>query len=167
MALSARVVSRSSASRRLLAGVLGPQRLEAAVDLRAHERGVFEQPADLGPDKAVELIGADRAAVADAPADVAVVVRPDAAVVVDPLVGGAGCGSVAAVAALSADEDALQQRRLLGVALGEVRVVGKASLRELERLLADDRRDGDQRPLLRGLILSRGPAAVTLATDTG
>ena len=55
-------------------GVLGPQGLEAAVDLRAHERGVFEQPADLVPHEPVELIGADRAAVAHAPADVAVVV---------------------------------------------------------------------------------------------
>ena len=165
-ALSARDVAfeRFAAS---AGGVFGAQRLEAAFDLRAHERGVFEQPADLVPDEPVELIGADRAAVADAAADVAVVVRADAPVVVDPLVGGAGCGSVAAVAALAADEDALQQRRLLRVALGEVRVLGQAGLRELERLLADDRRDGDQRPLLRGLILSRGPAAVALAADTG
>ena len=78
-------------------GVLGPQRLEAAVDLGAHERGVFEQPADLVPDEPVELVGADRAAVADAAADVAVVVRADAAVVVDPLVAwcGSWCGSSA------------------------------------------------------------------------
>jgi hypothetical protein len=40
-------------------GVLGPQRLEAAVDLRAHERGVFQHAADLVPDESVELIGAD------------------------------------------------------------------------------------------------------------
>ena len=103
-------------------GVLGPQRGQPAVDLRLDERGVLEQPSDLVPDESVELVGADRAAVADAAADVAVVVRADAPVVVDPLVGRARRGSVAGVAALAADEDALQQRRLLGVALGEVRV---------------------------------------------
>jgi hypothetical protein len=47
--------------------VLGPQRLESAVDLRTHERGVFQQPTDLLPDESVELIGADRAAVATRP----------------------------------------------------------------------------------------------------
>jgi hypothetical protein len=98
-------------------GVLGACRLEPAVDLGSDERGVFEQPADLAPDEPVELVGADRAALADATADVAVVVRADAAVVVDPLVGRAGGGAVAAVAALAADENPLQQRRALGVAL--------------------------------------------------
>ena len=71
-------------------GVLGAQRGEPTVDLAADERGVFEQAADLAPDEPVELVGSDRAAVADAPADVAVVVRADAPVVVDPLVGRAG-----------------------------------------------------------------------------
>ena len=148
-------------------GVLGPQRLQPAVDLRAHQLGVFEQPSDRVPDESVELIGADRSALADAAADVAVVVRADAAVVVDPLVGRAGGAAVAAVAALAADEDALQQRRFLGVALGEVRVVGQAGLRELERLLGDDRRDRDQRPLLGGLVLAGGAAPVALAAGAG
>src|ERR1019366_4145149 len=53
-------------------GVLGPQRRQAAVDLRLHERGVFEQPSDLVPDEPVELISADQAAVVEAAADVAV-----------------------------------------------------------------------------------------------
>ena len=148
-------------------GVLGAECLEAAVDLGSDEFGVLEQSSDLVPDQSVELVGADRAAVADPPADVAVVVRADAAVVVDPLVGRAGCAAVAAVAALAADEDALQQRRLLGVALREVRVVRQAGLRELERLLADDRRDRDQRPVLRRLVLSRRAAAVPLAARAG
>ena len=113
-------------------GVLGPQRGQPTVDLRLDERGVLEQLSDLVPDESVELVGADRAAVADAPADVAVVVRADAPVVVDPLVRRAGRGSVAGVAALAADEDALQQRRLLGVALGEVRVARKPLLCQLE-----------------------------------
>jgi hypothetical protein len=148
-------------------GVLGAQRGEPAVDLGAHERGVFEQPADLVPDEGVELVGADRSAVADAPADVAIVVRADAPVIVDPLVGRAGRRSVAAVAALAADEDALQQRRLLRVAFGEVRVLGQSGLSELERLLADDRGDRDQHPLLRRLVLARGAASVALATAAG
>ena len=123
--------------------------------------------ADLVPYEPVELVGADRAAVADATADVAVVVRADAAVVVDPLVGRAGCGAVAAVAALATDEDALQQRRAFGVALGEVRVVSEPGLGEFERLLGDERRDGDQRPLLGGLVLPRGAAAVALTARAG
>ena len=71
-------------------GVLGAHRLESAVDLGAHELGVFEQPADLCPDERVELIGADRAAVCSAAAGVALAVLADAAVVADPLVAGAG-----------------------------------------------------------------------------
>src|ERR1035437_3256450 len=116
MALSARAMSRSSASRRLLAGCPG--------------RSAVRRPWASVPDEPVGLISADRAAVADAAADVAVVVRADAPVVVDPLVGGAGCGSVAAVATLAADEDPLQQGGLLGVALGEVCVLGQAGLGE-------------------------------------
>ena len=121
-------------------GVLGPQRGESAVDLGAHERGVLEQPSDLAPDEPVELVGADRAALADAPADVPLAVLADAPVVVDPLVRGSGARAVAGVAALAADEHALQQRRLLGVAPGEARVLDQARLRELEGLLGDDRR---------------------------
>ena len=112
-------------------GMLGARCLQAAVDLSAHERWVLQQPTDLAPDERFELIGADRAALADATADVAVVVRADAAVVVDPLLGRAGAAAVAAVAALAADEDALQQRRALGVSLGEVSVLGKKVFRNL------------------------------------
>jgi len=148
-------------------GVFGAQRPQPAVDLGAHERGVLEQAPYLAPDELVELVGADRTAVADAPADVAVVVRADAAVVVDPLVGRARRGAVAGVAALSADEDALQQRRLLGVALGEVRVLLKAGLRERELFLAHERLDGDQRPLLGRLVAPHRPAAVALAPRPG
>jgi hypothetical protein len=47
-------------------GVLGPHRGQAPVDLGADERRVFEEPANLVPDEPVELISADRAAVAHA-----------------------------------------------------------------------------------------------------
>jgi hypothetical protein len=49
--------------------VLGPHDLEAAVDLGSDERWVLEHLSDLRPDELVELISADRAALADAPAD--------------------------------------------------------------------------------------------------
>jgi hypothetical protein len=48
-------------------GVLGAQRVKAAVDLSADELGVLQQPSDLGPDEPVELVGPDRPALADAP----------------------------------------------------------------------------------------------------
>ena len=52
-------------------GMLGAQRGEAAVDLGAHGRGVLEQLADLAPDQRLDLVGADRTALADAPAEMA------------------------------------------------------------------------------------------------
>jgi hypothetical protein len=144
-------------------GVLGPQRLEPAVELRAHERGVLEQPADLVPHERFELIGADRAAVADAPADVAPVVLADVAVVDDLLLGGAGRGAVAGVAALAADDQSLQRAGRPGVALGELGVARKALLRERERLVGDQRRDRDEQPLLDRLVDADLAAAVALA----
>ena len=148
-------------------GVLGPHRGEAAVDLGAHECGVLQQPADLGPDERVELISADRAAGAPLAVGVPPAVLADAAVVADPLVRGSGGGAVAGVAALAADEHALQERQLLGVALGEARVVDQARLREGERLLGHERRDRDQRPLLGRLVVAGQPTAVALAALAG
>src|SRR5215218_7865605 len=148
-------------------GVLAADRLEAAVDLGFDELGLFEQARDLGPDELVELVGADRARSADAPADVAVVVRADAAVVVDPLVGGARRGAVAGVAALAADEDALQERRLFGVAPGEVRVASQPLLGERELLVCDQRRDRDERPPVDRLVQAYLAAAAPLAASAG
>ena len=133
-------------------GVLGPHCGEAAVDLGAHKVGVLEQPADLGPDERVELVSADWAAGAPLAVGMPPAVLTDAAVVADPFVARPRAGAVAGVAALAADEHALQQRQLLGVALGEVRVVEKAVLREREGLLGDERRNGDQRPVLGRLV---------------
>jgi hypothetical protein len=90
-------------------GVLGAQRLQSAVDLGADERGVLEQPADLGPDHWFQLVGADRAALAHAPAGVPPVVLADAAVVDDLALGRARGGAVAGVPALAADDEALQR----------------------------------------------------------
>ena len=148
-------------------GVLGPCCGEAAVDLILDEFGVLEQPADLGPDERVDLVGADGAAAAPLAVGMPPAVLADAAVVGDPLVARAGAGPVAGVAALAAHEHALQQRQLFGVALGEVRVVDQAGLRERERLLGDERRDRDQRPLLGRLVGAGEPAAVPLATLAG
>jgi len=142
--------------------VLGAQRGEPPVDLAAHERGIFEQAADLLPDERVELVGADRATGADAPADVPPAVLADAAVVGDPLVGRARAGAVAGVAARATDEHALQQRQLLGVAPREPLVVLQPRLRELEDLVSDECRDGDQRPRLGRLVVARGTAAAAL-----
>ena len=148
-------------------GMLGPQRGESAVDLGSDELRVLEQPSDLAPDERVELIGADRAAVAPLAVGVPPAVLADAAVVVDPLVARARRGAVAGVAALAADEDPLQQRQLLGVAPGEVRVLAQSRLRELERLLGDHRRDRDERPLLGRLVGAGEPAAVALTALAG
>jgi hypothetical protein len=148
-------------------GVLGPGRVEPPVDLGAHERRVFEQPADLAPDERLELVGADRAALADAPADVPPVVLADAAVVDDPALGGARRGAVAGVAALAADDQALQRAGLAGVAAGEARVLDETGLRQLELLVCDERRDRDRRPLLGRLVVARRPAAVALAARAG
>jgi hypothetical protein len=147
--------------------MLGPQRLESAVDLDSDERGVLEQPADFAPDERFEFVGADRSAVADAPADVAPVVLADAAVVDDLLLAGAGGGAVAGVAALAADDQALQRAGLARVALGELGVAHKALLRERERLVADQRRDRDEQPLLDRLVDAHLSAAVAFAALTG
>ena len=126
---------------------------ESAVDLGADKFGMLEQSSDFCPDERVELIGADRAAGASLAVGVAPAVLADAAVVADPLVACACAGAVAGIAALAADEHALEQRQLLGVALGEMRVLDQAGLRERERLLGDERRDRDQRPVLGRLVV--------------
>src|SRR5918999_4951064 len=148
-------------------GVLRARRLEPAVDLLARERRLLEQAADLLPDERFELVGADRAASAHAPADVPPVVLADAAVVDDPSLAGAGRGAVAGVAALAADDQALQRTGPPGVALGEARVVDQPGLREFEGLIGDERRDGDQRPRLGRLVLPRLATAVALAAPAG
>jgi hypothetical protein len=144
-------------------GVFAADSFEAALDFGSDELGLLEQAPDLRPDELVEFVRADRTRLADAPADVAVVVGADAAVVVDPAAAGARRGAVAGIAALAADEDSLQQRRLLGVARGEALVLLQPRLRELERLPADERRHRHERPALRRLITPRLTAAVALA----
>jgi hypothetical protein len=121
-------------------GAFGAQRGEPPLDLGSDQRGVGQQLLDFAPHERIEFVGADRPVGAHAPADVAVVVRADAAVVVDQALGGARRGAPARVAAVTADDDALQQRRFSAVALGAVLVLFKTRLGEFERLV------GDQRP---------------------
>jgi hypothetical protein len=79
IALSARVRSRSSVSRRRGGGAAGcsVRSLDAAVNIAADELRVLEQLPDYPPD---ELVGADRADCADAPAEVPPAVPADAEV---------------------------------------------------------------------------------------
>src|SRR4029077_14576488 len=100
-------------SRRLLisarvSGAAG--RLEPLADLGADQRRVGEQGGDVVPYDGVQVVGADRFAVADLAVLEPVVVAADAPVVED-LVAGAG-GGVAVVAGVSAGRaggQALQQ----------------------------------------------------------
>jgi hypothetical protein len=74
--------------------------------------GVGEQDGYVVTDDLVGVVGADGLVAADASALVAVVVRAEAAVVVDLVPGGGGRGgAVVAVAAGRAGGDALQQGR--------------------------------------------------------
>src|SRR4029077_15266593 len=84
--------------------------VESFVDLGADELWVGQQPGDVVPHDLVEVVGSDRLVATDAPVLVAVVVRAQARVVVDLLVGGAGGGAVVAVSAARAGGQALQQR---------------------------------------------------------
>jgi hypothetical protein len=68
-------------------------------DLGADQRWVGEQAGDVVPDDGVEVVGADRLVRADPAAFVAVVVGPQAPVVVDLPAGGPGGGAVVAVSA--------------------------------------------------------------------
>src|SRR5664280_409304 len=70
-------------------GVRGADLLESLVDLGPDQGRVGEQAADVVPDDGVEVVGADRLVGADPAVLIAVVIRAEAAVVVDLLVGGA------------------------------------------------------------------------------
>src|SRR6478752_3620194 len=121
---------------------------QAFVDLGGDQRGVGDQRGDVVPDDLVEVVGPDRGVAADPPAGVPVVVRAQAPVVEDLLVGGAGTGPVVGVTTAGARGQALQQGRGLGVPGGEPFVVGEALFGAGEGLLGDDRRDRDGGPLL-------------------
>ena len=122
-------------------GVLGPHRGEAAVDLGAHECGVVEQPADLGPDERVELVSADRAAGAPLAVGVPPAVLADAAVVADPLVRGSGGGAVAGVAALAASTKLpmMREKKMTNVLSTPCRSVSSLVLRLAKRALSTRR----------------------------
>ena len=136
---------------------------QALVDLGGDQRGVGDQRGDVVPHDGIEVVGPDRGVAADPAAGVAVVVRAQAPVVEDLLVGGAGAGPVVGVAAAGARGQALQQGRDLGVPGGEPFVVREALFGAGEGLLGDDRRDRDGGPFLAGpvdgLVRGRGGPA--------
>src|SRR5919197_72931 len=143
-------------------GCAGP--FQPLVDLGPDQVWVGEQATDVVPDDGVEQVGTNRLVGADAPTLIPVVVGTKAPVVVDLVARGAGRGAVVAVAAAGAGGQALEQRWDLAVAGGEPLVVLKALRGTLERLVADDRGDGDGDPLLAGTVHrldgARGGAAL-------
>ena len=138
-------------------GVLGAERLEPPVDLGLDQLGVLQQREHLGPDRLVDLVDANGASGADASLGAAEAVGARAAVVVvhDPGLA-AGGAAVVGVAALAADEDPLQQRRLARVARREPAVAREQLLSERVLLLGDQRRHRDPQPVLGPDVLVGG-----------
>jgi hypothetical protein len=64
-------------------GVGSAQLIESSIDLGTDQARIGEQAGDVVPDQSIEVVGADRFVLADAPVFVAVVVRAQASVVVD------------------------------------------------------------------------------------
>jgi hypothetical protein len=64
-----------------------PGRVEPAVDLLADQGGVLQQAQDFGPDQVVQQILADRPVIAGGAGQMAVVVRSQAAVIVEFAIG--------------------------------------------------------------------------------
>ena len=90
--------------------MLGAERLKPPLDLGLDQLGVLEQREHLGPDRLVDLVDANGASGADPALGAAEAVSARAAVVVVHVPGLAARGAaVVGVAALAADEDALQQ----------------------------------------------------------
>src|SRR5664279_2434246 len=126
--------------------------LESFADLGADQCRVGEQRGDVVPDEGVEVVGAYRFVGADPAVLVAVVIRAEAAVVVDRLVRGAGGGAVVGVSAAAARADRLQQRGILAVAGGEALVVRQPALDLCPGVLGDQGRNGDFQPVLSGPV---------------
>src|SRR5664280_447191 len=139
-------------------GVRGADLLESLVDLGPDQGRVGEQAADVVPDDGVEVVGADRLVGADPAVLIAVVIRAEAAVVVDLLVGGAGRRAVVGVSAAAAGADALQQRGIAAVARGVALVVRQPLLGPGPGVSVDECRDRYLQPLLAG-PLGHGVAA--------
>src|SRR5664279_3260692 len=131
-------------------GVRGADLLESLVDLGPDQGRVGEQAADVVPDDGVEVVGADRLVGADPAVLIAVVIRAEAAVVVDLLVGGAGRRAVVGVSAAAAGADALQQRGIAAVARGVALVVRQPLLGPGPGVSVDECRDRYLQPLLAG-----------------
>src|SRR5215472_14088391 len=121
---------------------------QAVVDLGADQGGAGDQVRDVVPDDLVEVVGADRLAVAYLAVLEPVVVAADAPVVEDLVPGaGGGVAAVAGIPAARAGGQALEQGRGLAGAGGELLVAGQAACHPLEGLLIDQRRDVDLDPV--------------------
>src|SRR6185503_1783393 len=129
-------------------GVDGAGLLEPLVDLVSDQGRVGEQGGDVVPDDGVEVVGAHRLVGADPAVLVAVVIRAQAAVVVDLLVGGAGRRAVVGVAAAAAGANPLQQRGIDAVSGGVALIVGQSPLDPLPSVLGDQRGHRYLEPIL-------------------
>src|SRR6478672_64039 len=129
-------------------GVDGAGLLEPLVDLVSDQGRVGEQGGDVVPDDGVEVVGAHRLVGADPAVLVAVVIRAQAAVVVDLLVSGASRRAVVGVAAAAAGANTLQQRGIDAVSGGVALIVGQSPLDPLPGVLGDQRGHRYLQPIL-------------------
>ena len=87
------------------------RRLQAAIEFRLDEPGIFDELDDLVPHDRIEKVLADRTIVADRSTGAPPRVRAQAAIVVDLVPGGLGGGPVERIATSVADQHPLQQGR--------------------------------------------------------
>ncbi len=134
------------------------QRRQSAIDFLMYQPGIPEQSDDLVPDQCVQRILSYGAVRTAAPLGVSVVVRSQAAIVVELPPRRPGRGSIVRVAASSADQQPLQQGRDLGVARREAAILGEPSLGQRVLGRRDQRRHRNLDPLVTRTITRRGGA---------
>ena len=122
--------------------------LEAPLDFRSNETGVFNELEDFVPYQLIEQILAHGTVIAERTVQVTVRIRSQAAVVVDLACAGARGIAVHRVAALVADDDALQDARLNGATGREAFVVLQSLVCKIERSVIHDSRHWNFDPLL-------------------
>src|ERR1022692_686512 len=138
--------------------------IQAPLDFRLDETGVFDELENLVPYQLIEQILAHGPVVAERATQTPIGIRPQTAVVVD-FPGTRACGSpVHGLAALAAADNALQDARLDRTAGREAFVVLQPLLRKIERGAVDNDRHGDfdpflARPLMMGAVARDTAAA--------